>query len=72
MVLIDSGAAVSVVQSNITHYFHTIYPSNSCSAITADGNSLHLSGQGDLGPLSNVLISDNIQHNCISVSHCVI
>ena len=68
MVLIDSGASVSVVQKNISHYFHSIYPSNSCSAITADGNSLRLSGQGELGPLSNVLISDNIQHNCISVS----
>ena len=68
MVIIDSGAAVSVVQSHISHYLNNIVPSTSCVAIAADGNSLSLSGQGDLGPLSNVLISDDIQHNCISVS----
>ena len=27
-----------------------------------------MSGQGELGPLRNVLISDTIRHNCISVS----
>ena len=68
MVIIDSGAAVSVVLSQISHYLNNIVPSTSYVAIAADGNSLSLSGQGDLGPLSNVLISDDIQHNCISVS----
>ena len=68
MVIIDSGAAASVVQSYIYHFLNNIVPSTSCVAIAADGNSLSLSGQADLGPPSNVLISDDIQHNCISVS----
>ena len=68
MVIIDSGAAVSVVQSQISRYLNNILPSTSCDAIATNGNSLSLSGQGDLGPLSNVLISDDIWHNCISVS----
>ena len=72
MVIIDSGAAVAVVQSQISHYLNNIVPSTSCVAIAADGNSLSLSGQGDLGPLSNVLISDDIRHNCVSHLNCAI
>ena len=68
MVLLDSGAAVSVVMSCLSSYFTSVYPSLTCAAATADGNSLSMSGQGELGPLSNVLISDTIRHNCISVS----
>ena len=67
MVVIDSGAAVSVVQSHNSHYLNKILPSTSCVAIAADGNILILSGQGDLDSLSNDLISDDIWHNCISV-----
>ena len=68
MVLLDSGAAVSVVMSCLTPYFTSVYPSLTCAAATADGNSLSVSGQGELGPLNNVLNSDTIWHNCISVS----
>ena len=69
MVLLNSGAAVSVVMSScLTPYFTSIYPSLTCAAATADGNSLSVSDQGELGPLSNVLIYDTISHNYISVS----
>ena len=49
MVLLDSGAAVSVVMSRLTLYFTSVYPSVTCAAATADGNSLSVSGQGELG-----------------------
>ena len=39
-----------------------------CCLLKQSQNSLFLSGQGDLGPLANNLISDNIRHSCISVS----
>ena len=65
MVLLDSDAAVSVVMSCLTPYFTSVYPSLSCAAATAVGNSFSLSDQGELG---NMLISDTIRHNCISVS----
>ena len=68
MVLLDSGAAVSVVMSCLAPYFTSVYPSLTCAAATADGNSFSVSGQGELGPLIKVLISDTIRHNCISVS----
>ena len=68
MVLLNSGAAVTVMMSCLTPYFTSVYPSHTCAAATADGNSLSVSGQVELGPLSNVLISDTIRHNCISVS----
>ena len=68
MVLFDAGAAVYVVMSCLTPYFTSAYPSLTCAAATADGNSLSVSGRGELGPLSNVLIFDTIRHNCISVS----
>ena len=68
LVLLNSGAAISVVMSCLTPYFTSVYPSLTCAAATADGNSLSVSGQGELGPLSNVLISDTMRHNCISVS----
>ena len=45
-----------------------MYPSLTCATSTADGNSLSVSGQGKLGPLSNVFISDTIRHNRISIS----
>ena len=68
MLLLDSCAAVSVVMSCLTPYFTSVYPLLTCAAATADGNGLSVSGQGELGPLSNVLISDTIRHNCRSVS----
>ena len=40
MVIIDSGAAASVVQSYISHFLNNILPSTLCVAIAADGNSL--------------------------------
>ena len=67
MVLLDSGAAVSVVMSCLTPHFTSEYPSLTWAASTADGNSL--SGLGELETFCNVLISDTIQHtNCISIS----
>ena len=68
MVLLDSGAAVSVVMSCHTPYVTSVYLSLTCAASTTDGNSLSVSGQGELGQLSNVLLSDTIRHNCISIS----
>ena len=50
-----------MVQNSISHYFKFISPSTSCIAAAADGNNLSFYGQGDLGPLSCVLISDNIR-----------
>ena len=38
------------------------------AASTADGNSISVSGQGNQGSLSNVLISVTIRHDCISIS----
>ena len=32
------------------------------------GQNLQITGEGDLGPLSQVLLSENIRHNCISIS----
>ena len=49
--LLDSGAPISVVMSCLTPYFTSVYPSLTCAAATADGNSLSVSGQGELGPL---------------------
>ena len=46
--LLDSGAAVYVVTSCLTPYFTSVYPSLTCAAATADGNSLSVSGQGEL------------------------
>ena len=68
MVLLDSGAAIPVVMSCLTPYFTSVYPSLTCAAATADENSLSVSSQGELGPLSDVLVFDTIRHNCISVS----
>ena len=62
-VILDSGAAVLVVHSSIL-----ISPFASCVATDTDGNNLCLSGQGDMGPLSSILISGIIRHNCISIS----
>ena len=54
MVLLDFGAAISVViMSCLTPYFSSVYPSLTSAAATADGNSHSVSGQGELGPLSN-------------------
>ena len=44
--LLDSGAAVSVVMSCLTPYFTSVYPSLNCAAATADGNSLSVSWPG--------------------------
>jgi hypothetical protein len=65
-VSLDSGASVTVVSSNISSYAKHIHPTYSHVATAGDGQSLHITGEGALGPLSNVLLSDNIRHNCIS------
>ena len=66
-VILDSGASVTVVSSNISSYVKHIHPTYSHVATAGDGQSLHITGEGALGPLSNVLLSDNIRHNCISI-----
>ena len=48
--LLDSGAVVSVVMLCLTLHFASVYPLLTCAASTADGNSLSVSGQGELGP----------------------
>lgn len=66
--ILDSGAACSVVSTNISNHFHNISGSSLQVATAADGHHLQISGEGKLGPLDNVLLSDNISHNCISIS----
>ena len=66
--LLNSDAAESIVLSCLTPYFTSVYPSLNCAASAADGNSISMSGQEEVGPLSNVLISDTIRHNCIAIS----
>ena len=67
--LLDSGAAVSIVMSCHTYStFTSVYPLLTCAASSADENSLSVSNQGQLGLLSKVLILDIIQHNSISFS----
>jgi hypothetical protein len=68
MAILDSGAAVTVVSSNILSSLHNIHHTSTHVATAADGQALQISGEGELGPLSNVLVSDNIRHNCISIS----
>ena len=59
----SNGAAVSIVMSCLTSHITSVYPLLTYTASTADGNSLSVSGQGELEPLSIVLISDTIQYN---------
>jgi hypothetical protein len=64
----DSGATVSVVKSDVLSLLHHIQPTSCSEVATAEeGHSLRISGEGDLGPLSNVLLSDNIRQNCTSI-----
>ena len=63
VVLLDIGGAVY-----LTPQFTSVYPSLTCDASTAYGSALSVSDQGELGPLRNVLISDTVQHNCVSIS----
>lgn len=67
--ILDSGAAVTVISSQLLSFLHNILPTSANVATAADGQALQISGVGELGPLSNVLVSDNIRHNCISISH---
>ena len=64
--LLDFGAAVSVVIS--FSIFNNYILSLTCAASTPNGKCLSMSGQGVLGQLSNVLISDTIRYNFISIS----
>ena len=66
--ILDSGAACSVVSTAMSNHIHNISSSFSQVATAADGHHLHISATGKLGPLDNVLLSDNISHNCISIS----
>ena len=66
-VVLDSGASVTVVSSNISSYVKNIHPTYSHVASAGNGQSLKIIGEGDLGPLSDVLLSDNIRHNCVSI-----
>ena len=67
--ILDSGASVSVVSSHLYSHLHNIRrPTSSEVGTAADGHSLSISAEGELGPLPSVLISDNIRHNCISIS----
>ena len=68
-VLIDSGAAISVVSSSMSNYIENIQPTSSYVATAADGQQILLQAQGTFGPLSHVMVSEGIRHNCISVSH---
>ena len=66
--ILDSGAAVSVVSSAISSHINNIHHTCTNIATAADGHSLNILGEGDLGPLSNVLLSVNIRHNYVSIS----
>ena len=57
-----------MVSSNLSQHFHNIQPTYSQVSTAAEGQSLSISGEGALGPLFNVLLSDNIRHNCLSIS----
>jgi hypothetical protein len=66
--VMDSGATISVVKSDVLSLLHHIQPTSCSEVATAEeGHSLRISGEGDLGPLSNVLLSDNIRQNCTSI-----
>lgn len=59
--LLDFGAALSVVMSCLSPHTMSVYPSLNFAASIADGNSLSVYGQGDLlGLLRNVLMSDTM------------
>jgi hypothetical protein len=66
-VILDSGASATVVSSNVSSYVKHIHPTYSHVATAGGGQSLYITGEGALGLLSNVLLSDNIRHNCISI-----
>ena len=51
--VLDSGAYVSVVQSNISSHLHNIHPTCAQVATAEEGHSLQISGEGELGPPSN-------------------
>ena len=68
ILILDSGASVSVVSSNIASHLQNVSSICSSVATAADGHSLSISREGTLGPLSSVLLSHNIRHNCISIS----
>ena len=68
ILILDSGASVSVVSSTIAPHLQNLSSVCSNVATAADGHSLSISSEGTLGPLPNVLLSHNIRHNCISIS----
>ena len=68
-VLIDSGAALSVVSTSLSPYIQNLHSTSSYVATAADGQGISLQAEGSLGPLSHVMVSEKIRHNCISVSH---
>jgi hypothetical protein len=60
--------SVSVVSPHLYSNLHNIRrPTSSKVANAADGHSLSISAEGELGPLPSVLLADNIRHNCISI-----
>jgi hypothetical protein len=55
-----------VVSPHLYSNLHNIRrPTSSKVATAADGHSLSISAEGELGPLPSVLLADNIRHNCI-------
>jgi hypothetical protein len=57
----------AVVSSNISSCVKHIHPTYSHVATAGDGQSLHVTDERALGPLSNVLLSYNNCHNYISI-----
>jgi hypothetical protein len=65
--ILDSGASVSVVSPHLYSNLHNIRrPTSSQVATAADGHSLSISAEGELGPL--IAKCTTIRHNCISIS----
>lgn len=68
ILILDSGASCSVVSTSLLPHIHNSQTHYTQVSTAAEGQSLHITGEGELGPLTAVLLSDNIRHNCISIS----
>jgi hypothetical protein len=65
ILILDSGASCAVVSTSLLPHIHNSQTHYTQVATAAEGQSLHITGEGELGPLTAVLYSDNIRHNCI-------